>query len=270
MLRSLKELEHYTVCAPDGKAGKCADFLLGIPRWLVRYLVVKTARPLSARYVLITPDVIVEVDRAHRSFQLALTKDQVERSPLDDNGQAGSSPPHRVSTGTQRLDDSEIVISSLQVPCESESSERLMEPLDLHGHPDRVRSAKTLRGFAVRARDGCIGHVDDLIVQDDIWELRYFVLDTGKWWTGRKVLIAPQWAESINWGERTVHVNMSVQAVRTSPEWDPNVSLERDYETRLFRHYGLPSYWGKQELNALKAEATDDADLIERQRHQHE
>jgi hypothetical protein len=36
---------------------------------------------------------------------------------------------------------------------------------------------------------------------------------------------------------------MSREAVKESPEWDDNVEIDRDYETRLFGYYGFSPYW---------------------------
>ena len=38
---------------------------------------------------------------------------------------------------------------------------------------------------------GLIGEVDDLYFDDEDWAIRYLVVDTGGWLSGRKVLISP-------------------------------------------------------------------------------
>lgn len=52
-----------------------------------------------------------------------------------------------------------------------------------------VRNAKDLIGHAIHATDGDIGKVVDLYFDDERWAIRYLVVDTGGWLTGRKVLI---------------------------------------------------------------------------------
>ena len=51
-----------------------------------------------------------------------------------------------------------------------------------------LRSLKGIRGLTVEARDGAIGEVEDLYFDDQSWAVRYYVVDTGKWLPGRKVL----------------------------------------------------------------------------------
>jgi len=52
MLRSLKDLEGYTVSATDGELGSVEDLFLDDRRWVVRYLVVNTGGFLDRRDVL--------------------------------------------------------------------------------------------------------------------------------------------------------------------------------------------------------------------------
>lgn len=98
-----------------------------------------------------------------------------------------------------------------------------------------------LTGFAIAARDGDIGHVEDFVVDGEAWALRYMIVDTVNWWPGRKVLVAPRWIEDISWDSRSVALTRN--AVKTSPEYVPGVTLRRDYEDNLYRHYGFAPYW---------------------------
>src|SRR5687767_2340606 len=54
-----------------------------------------------------------------------------------------------------------------------------------------LRNIKDLRGYVIRAIDGTIGKVDDFYFDDEDWGIRYLVVDTGSWLSGRKVLISP-------------------------------------------------------------------------------
>ena len=40
-----------------------------------------------------------------------------------------------------------------------------------------------------------------------------------------------------------MHVSVTREQIKKSPEYDPSGPVERDYETRLHDHYGRPSYW---------------------------
>jgi hypothetical protein len=106
-----------------------------------------------------------------------------------------------------------------------------------------LRSAKQVRGYRIQGSDKAIGHVDDFIVDDETWEVRYLAIDTSNWWLGKRVLIAPQWANRVSWDERNVYVGLTREAIKSSPEWNPNAAINREYEARLYDYYGRPVYW---------------------------
>ena len=53
------------------------------------------------------------------------------------------------------------------------------------------RTINSLIGCRMEARDGDVGRVHDVYFDDESWTLRYLVLKTDDWLSGRKVLIAP-------------------------------------------------------------------------------
>ena len=55
MLRSVDEITGYTLHATDGDIGRCHDFLFDDQRWVIRYIVAKTAMWLPGRKVLVSP-----------------------------------------------------------------------------------------------------------------------------------------------------------------------------------------------------------------------
>ena len=248
MLRSLKELERYKVHATDGDIGSVADFLLDDEGWTVRYLVVETGGFFDGHQVLISPISFREVDWSAASFHLALTVDKVKNSPSVDvdkpvsrqherdyHGYYGY-PYYWGSSGMWGMGDdpSMLAVSAWYNPFASYSE----EPGDVH-----LRSVQEVRGYHIQGRDESIGHVDDFIVDDVTWAIRYLVIDTSNWWVSKKVLIAPHWATRVSWEERNVYVDMPRQAIKDSPAWNPYAAVNRAYETRLYDYYGRPAYW---------------------------
>jgi hypothetical protein len=106
-----------------------------------------------------------------------------------------------------------------------------------------LRSAGEVINYHIQAQDGEIGHVEDFIVDDLYWIIRYMVVDTRNWLPGRKVIVSPKWIQSVNWMNRQVTVSFSVDAVKESPPYDPSIPINRNYELQLFDFYGRPKYW---------------------------
>jgi hypothetical protein len=251
MLRSLGDLEGYAVSATDGDLGHVADFLIDDEQWAVRYLVVKSGGLLDRRNVLISPISFGRADWATQRFHLALTRDQIDKSPDIDTdkpvsrqyesaylgyygyagywGQAGlwgmGVHPRSLLGG--------IPFDAPTVPATEQG--------DTH-----LRSAGELRGYHIHGSDDAIGHVVDFILDDESWAVRFLVIDTSAWWFGKKVLVSPRWAESVHWADRTIHLDISRAAIKSSPAWDPEAPVNRDLEHRLFDYYGRPAYWGTE------------------------
>ena len=103
---------------------------------------------------------------------------------------------------------------------------------DLH-----LRSTSAVSGYNIQALDGDIGHVEDFVIDDETWVIRYLVIDTQNWWPGRKVLISPQWIERVSWDQGTVFVNLSRDAIKQAPEYSADNLVNREYENEIYKHY---------------------------------
>ena len=106
-----------------------------------------------------------------------------------------------------------------------------------------LRSTHAVSGYHIQAMDGEIGHVEDFIIDDETWAIRYLIIDTQNWWPGKKVLVSPQWIERVSWGESKVFVNLSRETIKQSPEYTEESLLTRDYESGLHQHYNRKGYW---------------------------
>ena len=43
---------------------------------------------------------------------------------------------------------------------------------------------------------------------------------------------------SVNWRDGKIHIEMTCQQIKDSPEYDDTATIDREYEERLHRHYG--------------------------------
>ncbi len=110
--------------------------------------------------------------------------------------------------------------------------------------PDaHLRSAREVIGYNIHATNGEIGHVDDLLLEEESDRLHYLVVDTRNWLPGDKVLVAVDWVREINWLESAVHVGITRDQVEGSPLYDARSALSREFEIELYNAYDLPGYW---------------------------
>ena len=100
-----------------------------------------------------------------------------------------------------------------------------------------------MQGFHILATDGEIGHVSDILLGDSDLKVRYLVIDTGGWLSGRKVLLSTAWLSGVAPEKQLIVVNIDKKRIEESPPYDSTVDIPREYETRLHDHYGYPYYW---------------------------
>ena len=107
----------------------------------------------------------------------------------------------------------------------------------------RLRISEAVTGYHIEAADGELGHVDGFVLDDEAWAIRYIVVATRNWWPGRNVLISPSWIERVSWADSKVCVGLSLDAIKSGPEFVESVPITRAYEDCLYLHYGRPPYW---------------------------
>ena len=246
MLRAIDELKGSTIGAADGEIGKVVDFYFDDEKWTVRYLVVDTGGWLTGRQVLISPLSITKVEWHANRIDLSLTKKQVEDSPGIDTDKPVSRQ-HEIDyfmyynypyywAGPYVWGPAPIP-GQVAAPPPKDSQAREIDAMKRANEDVHLRSVREVTGYYIEAKDRDIGHVEKFIVDDDSWTIRYIVVDTRNWLPGKKVLVSPEWVRSVSWSDSRVYVNLSQEAVQQSPEYNPLLPIERDYEDGLHRHY---------------------------------
>jgi uncharacterized protein YrrD len=254
MLYKAKTLTGYKLDSRDGEIGEVEEFYFDDQHWAIRYLVADTGSWLTGRQVLISPYALVAVHNEERQIAINLTKKQIEESPSLDTDKPVSRQFEETYHGYYGWPiywGGSYMWGSAAYPymagpypgiahereemAEATRSEKAWDP--------HLRSTHEVSGYHIQAADGEIGHVEDFIIDDETWAIRYLIIDTRNWWPGRKVLVSPQWIERVGWSDSKIFVNVSREKIRQSPEYTEESLLTRDYETRLHRHYNHQGYW---------------------------
>jgi hypothetical protein len=106
-----------------------------------------------------------------------------------------------------------------------------------------LHSIRQLRGFKIQAADGRIGDVRDFYFDDRDWAVRYLVVDTGGWLSGREVLLSPVSLGRPDEDQKTFPVSLTRRQVEESPPSSADKPVSRQHEAELAAYYGWPSYW---------------------------
>ncbi|MGZ3690052.1 MAG: PRC-barrel domain-containing protein [Pseudobdellovibrio sp.] len=246
MLINAKKIKGFNLLNHQEEFGNAKEFYFDDKFWTIRYLVVDTGGWLPDKQVLISPYLLKEVQEEDHDIAVNLTKKQMEESPSIDTDKPVSRqfeesyfqyfgiPEYWGGTSMWGAYPY-IVRDPAKWQQFVESEKQTWDP--------HLRSTNEVTGYHIEATDGGIGHVDDFIVDTDTWAIRYLVVSTQNWWPGKKVLISPHWIERVSWGDQKVYVNLTRAAVKLSTEYEEGLTLTREYEDRLHRHYGQRGYW---------------------------
>src|SRR5438093_11214774 len=81
-----------------------------------------------------------------------------------------------------------------------------------------LRALREVTGYRVQAPDGEIGHVDDLLTDDETWTIRYLDIETRNWRPGKHVLFSPRWVVSVSLVELKVLVGGGREGINSGSE----------------------------------------------------
>jgi uncharacterized protein YrrD len=110
-----------------------------------------------------------------------------------------------------------------------------------------LRSFAKFQGSLLLALDGEVCKVRDLYFDDVSWVVRYFVVDTGRWLSGRKVLISPLAVKLIDRTLHTVSVSLTRARIEASPNIDSDKPVSRLHESEFNTYYGYTAYWARSQ-----------------------
>ena len=208
MLWAASMMWGYVVSGIDGEVGMISDLLFDDTNWKMRWLVVRTGDWFPNHDVLLPVAVWRYPDPARHQFGVNLTVQQIRNSPhveadlpVSRQGEAYS-PRHRATSGPR------IGYAALS----------MSKPNDPH-----LRSIDAVVGHRVHAIDGLIGHVEDLLIYDVNWSVRFIKVDTRNWGPACRVLLPPRLVRKIDWAGRAVHLDVGRRAVENRSLYDPAV-----------------------------------------------
>ena len=251
MLWNASAIKGYAIEASDGRLGTVSDLLFEDVGWVTRWLVVDTGSWLPGRKVLLPLSALGLPDHVLRHFPVKLTMQQVKDSPNVDLDQPVSRQieahvydyfgwdPHWAGSFAP-------MSNAIASPFVAPPIERWLNPDDLNRTDDRpnegdphLRSIAAVIGHHVHAADGEIGHVEDLLVDDAGWNIRYVKVDTRNWWPGERVLISPRSVRMIDWDDKLIHLDVNRQKVKDSPPYDPGITIDGAYNEKFLTYYGI-------------------------------
>jgi len=224
MFKNIKQLYGKKLGASDGDIGHVKDFYFDDKTWLIRYLVADTGSWLPGRQVLLSPHAFGThafggSDDDANVLLVNLTRKQIENSPSIESHRPVSRQFEEeyyryYGWPTYWADGGMLGVAGFPV---------IMPPLAPknplhHGHNQRddihLRSTKTVTGYQIQATDGPIGSVSSFMVDGRSWEIRELVVETGRWYAGKKIFVLPGNINRISYEDSTVFVSLTKKDIQ--------------------------------------------------------
>jgi hypothetical protein len=111
------------------------------------------------------------------------------------------------------------------------------------------RRVSAFKNYTIEAPDGKVGHISDVLFEDNNWKIRWFVVNTGPWLLGRKLLIHPKALGRPDIRQRAFAVSLTKAEVETSPDisTDPPVFLQMEQVQPAY--YAYTPNWNGGDYN---------------------
>lgn len=251
MIRGVDNLKGFVIAATDGDIGELKDVYFDDELWAIRYLVVDTGDWLPGRKVLISPLSVGTIDWTARRIDVTLTRQQVKGSPDIDTDKPLSRqneteffsyygyPSYWDGANLWGAAAQPIAAPPIAPELSAARQEAQRSKEQASAHSDcHLRSTRVVIGYRIQALDGAIGHIENLLFDEDTWKVCYVEIDTRNWWPGKHVLISPEWIDVMEWADRSAHLHVLRTLVKDSPPYDPALPLPSSYGSELHRHYG--------------------------------
>ena len=219
MIRSLKNLLEIPAHAGEEKIGKVKDMFFDDHVWRIRYFVIETGGFLTRQQILVAAQPITVVDGDEVILDIDLTKDQILSSP-DVDADKPVSRQHEIQMAAHYGWPAYWTMEPVggvpvDLPVVAAATET---PGDPH-----LRSFRELRKYEVKAADGPVGELDDLLADDGIWRLDFLVVTAGDWSERKQLLVDTGNVRQILFGDQVITAHGDRRDLIAAPEYQPAV-----------------------------------------------
>lgn len=244
MKRSLKELKGYSIQAIDGEKGKVKNFLFDDEAWIIRYLEADLGNFFKEKRVMIPRQHLTEPHWEEKHFPIELTVKRIENSPDIEH-----------DLPVSRKYEKELIEHYELKPYWPDNiagyygRQSMFNPDNPFKTPKHIigedqietnlRSFEEVRGYYINATDEQFGHIKDLIIDDEDWQVLYVIVDTKNilpW--SKKVMLPIELIEEISFLDKEAKINLPKETIKNAPEYNPAQAINTEYEKGLRDFYG--------------------------------
>jgi len=239
MKRSLKNLVGFKIKETNGKKGNVVDFLFDEERWIIRYLEVELGTFFNDRKVLIGRTFLDKPEWYDSIFPINISISDIENAPeLKEHLPVSIKYEEEFNKHYRIINYWDLPVSAIATMYPPRPIKVPTKDINEKDLNTKLRSFNEVLDYHVHANDGIIGHLNDLIIDDEDWQIVYAVIDTSNWIPWSKIVIIPiNRLEEISYVQSEIKVNLSTERIKNSPEYIDCTQIKNEYEKLLYEFY---------------------------------
>ncbi|MGP4077684.1 PRC-barrel domain-containing protein [Halobacillus sp. K22] len=251
MFLNATSLEKLTLVAQDGEMGKIKDLYFDDENYTIRYLTIASEKWFPDQIIYLSPSAISRIDFDKKVIEANHTiEDLREGAGLRNEKEMD---PEKEAEFADRFNWSqywagESVWGEQDTPLNSDSEAASQQTaVSAPERSNHLRSVNHMKGVFshadVFAGEEHAGYITDVLIEEETWIIRYFVVSTGSWSTHPFTLISPDWIEEANWSEDQFQISLTLEGIEKGPMYQKNKAVTRGFEEELYQSYGKAAYW---------------------------
>lgn len=229
MLRTVEQLRGLDIVGEDGPIGSLEDVYFDHQDWRLRHAVVFTGSWLSGRWVVLPAPLLHGIDPVRRSLRAATARMRI-----------GAAPVPETDRPISRMFEKALYSHYGCTPYWQS-----VDAVGAESGRSHLLSAEELKGYHVEARDGEVGRLEDFLVEEEDWGIRYLSMATRRWLPGRRLVAPTDWIHLVNWRHKRMVLRRFREEILQSPAFAGPGSLSSEYSSALEAYYansGLDSW----------------------------
>lgn len=203
MVFTANRLCGHQLITSDAKKAEVRDLIFDDQTWAVRYLVVRVRRLLNHDDFLLRPGQMEAEDWSAFGLRTPLSLNEIAAAPT-----LLTCPP---VAKQGELEAARIIAWEAYWT-------GLFDRLTQFGDP-HLRNVQAVMGHRVFGMDREVGRMDNFVIDDDGWIVRYLVVRLGSRPDPRRVMVDPHLVDAISWQDRSVWIRLPKESIEECEEF---------------------------------------------------
>ncbi len=203
MIITAKQVYESRLRTRDNRTALLRDVLFDDRSWSVRYLVARLRHLFGHEDVLLSPEQLGDTAWPTGELHTSLSMVEVEAAP-------------RLLSDPPVAKQGELKVSRM-VAWEAYWT-GLFDRFTDFGDP-HLRNTRAVTGHRVYGLDSEAGFIDNFVLDDQDWRVRYLIVRLGKHLSSRRVMVDPNLVDSINWEGHGVWIHLPKKSIEQCQEF---------------------------------------------------